>query len=117
MKLRTIALTAATLALLTLSGWAGDKMKAHITIYHAVTVGSTQLSPGDYTMTWAESGTDAEVTFSQGKNVITTVPAAVAQGRSRYENPAIVTDADVLTGIELPKTSFLFTGGSTVTGK
>ena len=46
MKLRTFALSAVTLALLALNGWAGDKMKADIMIYHAVTVGSTQLSPG-----------------------------------------------------------------------
>ena len=117
MKLRTIALSAVTLALLALNGWASDKMKAHIMIYHAVNVGSTQLSPGQYTMTWTESGTGADVTFSQGKNVIATVPAELAQGPSGYENPAIISDANVLTGIALPKTSFLFTKGSVVTGK
>jgi hypothetical protein len=116
MKLRTTALSAVTLALLTLSGWAGDKMKANIMIYQAVNVGSTQLSPGEYTMTWTESGTGAEVTFSQGKNVIGTVPAKLAHGPTGYRSPAIITKADVLTGIDLPTTSLLFTNGA-VTGK
>jgi hypothetical protein len=117
MKLRTIALSAVTLALLALNGWASDKMKAHIMIYQAVTVGSTQLSPGDYTMTWAEGDAGGEVTFSQGKNVIATIPAEITQGSSGYKSPAIISDANVLTGIALPKTSFLFTKSSAVTGK
>ena len=117
MKLRTIALGAVTLALLTLSGWASDKMKANIMIYHAVSVGSTQLPAGEYTVTWTESGTGADVTFSQGKNVIGTVPAELAHGPTGYRSPAIITESDVLTGIDLPKTSFLFTHGSAVTGK
>ena len=117
MKLRTIALSAVTLALLTLSGWAGDKMKANIMIYQAVNLGSTQLSPGEYTMTWTESGTGADVTFLQGKNVIATVPAELAQGPTGYKSPAIITKANLLIGIDLPKTSFLFTHGSPATGK
>ena len=117
MKLRTIALSAVTLALLTLSGWAGDKMKANIMIYHAVTVGSTHLSPGNYILTWTESGAGADVTFSQGKNVIATVPAELAQDPTRYKSPAIITEANFLIGIDLPTTSFLFTHGSAVTGK
>ena len=117
MKLRTIALSAVTLALLTLSGWAGEKMKANIMIYHAVNVWSTQLSPGEYTLTWTESGTGADVTFSQGKNVIATVPAELAQGPIGYRSPAVITKSNVLTGIDLPKASFLFTNGSAVVGK
>ena len=68
-------------------------------------------------MTWTKSGTGGEVTFSQGKNVIATVPVEIAQGPSGYETPATISDANVLTGIALPKTSFLFTKGSAVTGK
>lgn len=68
-------------------------------------------------MTWTESGTGAEVTFSQGKNVIATVPAEVAQGPSGYRSPATITDSNLLIGIDLPKASFLFTNGSAITGK
>ena len=92
-------------------------MKANITIYHAVKVGSTQLSPGQYTMTWTGTGTGAEVTFSQGKEVIATVPAEVAQGPSGYRSPAVIADSNVLTGVALPKTSFSFTSGNAVTDK
>ena len=108
----------ATIALIcfSVSGWAGDKMKANITIYEPVHVGSFQLAPGDYKMTWTESGSNAEVTFFQGRNVIATVPAQVTQARSSYDSPALHTDtvSGALTGVELPKLSFSFSGGNGV---
>jgi hypothetical protein len=45
----------------------GDKMKANSEINQTLHVGSTQLDPGDYKMTWTESGSNAEVTFSRGE--------------------------------------------------
>jgi len=63
------------LVLLSVNAWAGDKMKANIHINHSLHVGSTQLAPGEYKMTWTENGSNAEVTFSQGGKVIATVPA------------------------------------------
>lgn len=110
--------TLATIALIcfSVSGWASDKMKANITIYEPVHVGSSQLAPGDYKMTWTESGSNAEVTFSQGKNVIATVPAQVTQARSGYDGPALHTDSvsGALTGVELPKLLFSFSSGNGV---
>ena len=117
MKVKTLALSAVILATLSVSGWAGDKMKANIMIYRAVILGSTQLSPGEYTMTWNGTGTGAEVTFSQGKNVIATVPAEIAQGPTGYRRPAIESNSDRLTAIALPATTLSFSSGSAVTGK
>jgi hypothetical protein len=117
MKIKTLALSTVVLALFSVSGWAGDRMKTKITIYHAVNLGSTQLSPGEYTMTWTESGKVAEVTFAQGKNVIATVPAEVAQGPSGYRSPAVIIDSNVLTAVALPHTSLSFTSGNAATGK
>ena len=117
MKASKFMLAAVALVLLSVSGWASDKMKANIQIDEAVHVGSTQLAAGSYKMTWTETGTSAEVTFSQGKKVIATVPAQVTQVRSGYDGPAIETDSNALTGIALPKTSFKFTNGDgAVTG-
>jgi hypothetical protein len=113
MKANKFTLSTVVLVLLSLSvsAWASDKMKANIHIEHTVHVGSTQLAPGAYKMTWTASGSNAEVTFSQGKNVIATVPAHVTQVRSRYDGPAIHTDSStsMLIGVELPEVSLSFT--------
>ena len=107
------------LVLLSISGWASDKMKANIQIFQTVQLGSTQLAPGEYKMTWTESGSNAEVTFSQRNKVIATVPAQVTQIRSGYDSPALHTDgtSNTLTGVELPKVSFSFTNDNAVPAK
>ena len=104
--------TFATLALLlfSLSGWASDKMRANIQIDQTVHIGSTELAPGEYKMTWRQSGSNAEVTISQNKRVIATVPARVAEVRSGYRSPALHIDSvsHTLTEVDLPKVSISF---------
>jgi hypothetical protein len=111
MKVSKFMLSTVVLVLLSVSAWAGDKMKANIQIDQTLHVGSTQLAPGAYKMTWTESGSNAEVTFSQGKNVIATVPAHVTHERSGYDSPAVHTDisTSTLIGVELPEVSLSFT--------
>ena len=115
MKASKFTLGTIALVLLSVSGWASDRMKANIQIYKIVHVGSTQLAPGEYELTWT-SGTSAEATFSQGKKVIATVPAQVTQERSGYSGPALHTDSvsNTLTGVELPKVSLSFTSENSV---
>ncbi len=100
MKASKFTLSTVALVLLSVSAWASDKMKANIQIDETVHVGSTQLAPGAYKMTWTESGSNAEVTFSQGKKVIATVPAHVTQVRSGFRSPAIHTDSSTSTLME-----------------
>jgi hypothetical protein len=116
MKASKFTLGAIALVLLSVSGWASDRMKANIQIYNTVNLGSTQLAPGGYQLTWTGSDTSAEATFSQGKKVIATVPAQVTQERSGYSGPALHTDSvsNTLTGVELPKVSLSFTSGNSV---
>jgi hypothetical protein len=116
MKASKFTLGTIALVLLSVSGWASDKMKANIQIYNTVNVGSTQLAPGEYQLTWTGSGTNAEATFSHGKKVIATVPAQVTQARSGYSGPALYTDtaSNRLTGVELSKVSLSFTSDSSV---
>ena len=111
MKASKFTLSTVALVLLSVSTWAGDKMKANIEIKEPLHVGSTQLDPGEYKMTWTESGSNAEVTFSQGRKVIATVPAHVTQERSGYDSPAIYSNSSTSTLIEvgLPKVSLHFT--------
>ena len=110
MKASKFTLSTVVLVLLSVSAWAGDKMKANIHIDQTLHVGSTQLAPGAYKMTWTESGSNAGVTFSQGKNVIATVPAHVTQVRSGYDSPAIRIDvvSNTLVEVELPEVSLSF---------
>ena len=91
-------------------------MTANIHIDRTVHVGSPQLAPGAYKMTWTESGSNAEVTFSQGKNVIATVPAQATQERSGYRSPALRVDgvSNTLVGVDLPEVSLSFTGENAV---
>jgi len=116
MKASKFALGTIALVLLSVSGWASDKMKANIQIYNTVNVGSTQLAPGEYQLTWTGTGTNAEAIFLQGKKVIATVPAQVTEERSGYSGPALQTDSvsNTLTGVELPKVSLSFTSDSSV---
>ena len=116
MKASKFTLGTMALVLLSLSAWASDRMKANIQIYKIVNLGSTQLAPGEYQLTWTGSDTSAEATFSQGKKVIATVPAQVTQERSGYSGPALHTDSvsNTLTGVELPKVSLSFTSGNSV---
>jgi hypothetical protein len=111
MKASKFTLSAVVLVLLSVSAWAGDKMKANIEIHQTLHVGSTQLDPGEYKMTWTESGSNAEVTFSQDKKVIGTVPARATQERSGLSSPAlrIKGDTNTLVGVDLPKVSLSFT--------
>jgi hypothetical protein len=119
MKASKLALGTAVLMLFSVIGWASDKTKANVQIYQTVHVGSTQLVPGEYKITWTESGSNAEVTFSQGKKVIATVPAQITQEHSGYNSPALHTDtvSNTLTGVALPKVSFYFVNGAAVPAK
>jgi len=117
MKLSKFTFAIALIAL-SVSASASDKMRASVYIYEAVSVGSVQLAPGEYTIKWTETGSDAQVTFAQGKHTIGTVPARVIQARSGYSETAIETDtrANTLTKIALPKQSFSFTANSEISG-
>jgi len=116
MKASKFTLGTIALVLLSVSGWASDRMKANIQIYKTVNVGSTQLAAGAYELTWTKSGTSAEATFSQGKKVIATVPAQVTQERSGYRGPALRIDSvsNTLTEVELPKLSVSFMSDNSV---
>ena len=64
------------------------------------------------------TGSNAEVTFAQGRKVIATVPALVDQVRSGYSNTVVETDrrTNTLTKIALPKQSFSFGSNPDISG-
>ena len=119
MKASRFTLATVVLVLLSVSGSASDKMKANIHIEQTINVGSTQLVPGEYKMTWAESGSNAEVTFAHDGKVIATVSAQVTQEHSAYAGPALLTDkaSNTLTGVQLSKVLLSFTGKDALPAK
>ena len=108
--MKLIKFASFALLLFSLNGWASDKMKANIQINEAVHIGSTVLAPGEYKMTWTQTGSNAQVMISQDKKVIATVPARVAQMRSGYDSPALHINSvsNTLTEVDLPKVSISF---------
>jgi hypothetical protein len=79
-----IAIVAVLASGLSLSAFAKDKNETRITLSDSVQVGTTDLKPGDYTLQWDGNGPDVQVKVLKGKNVVATVPAKLAQGKSGY---------------------------------
>ena len=50
-----------------------------------VKVGSAQLIPGDYNVTWTGSGTNVEVTFTRNRKVVVTLPAKLVEETNKNE--------------------------------
>jgi hypothetical protein len=71
---------------LSLNGFAKDKNETRITLSDSVQVGTTDLKPGDYKLQWDGNGPDVQVKVLQGKNIVATVPAKLAQGTSVRAN-------------------------------
>jgi hypothetical protein len=86
------------------------KNSENIVIGHPVTVGTTQLPAAEYKVTWNETGSNAQVTLTHGKSVLT-LPAKVTEQKNRTNS--IRTDsrdgATILVGIDLSKVSVDFT--------
>lgn len=118
MKVSKFKLAAIAVVLLSVSAWASDKMRATVRIYDAVTVGSSQLAAGEYTIAWSGTASNTEVTFAQGRKIIATVPAHISQVPSGYANTVVETDSrtKTLTKIALPKQSFSFASSADVSG-
>jgi hypothetical protein len=56
-----------------LAGPTSNKKAIHLS--ESVTVEGKTLAPGDYKVEWTEPGPNVQVTISQGKNAVVTVPA------------------------------------------
>ncbi|HEY2547360.1 MAG TPA: hypothetical protein VGI46_14930 [Candidatus Acidoferrum sp.] len=68
--------------LLAVSAVAGDTIKKSLHVYENVTVGGTQLTPGDYKVEWSGPGPDVKVSILKGKQTVATVPARIESENS-----------------------------------
>jgi hypothetical protein len=100
---------AAILALVSIPAFAANKSE-NIVIGHPVMAGTTQLPAATYKVTWSETSSNAQVTLTHGKTVVT-LPAKVIEQKHEI-NTFRTTEkggATVLLGIDLSKVSVEFT--------
>lgn len=55
-------------------------------------VGKVQLQPGTYKVEWQHTGPNSQVTFLQGKKVVTTVAATIKTGDPQVHQDDVITD-------------------------
>jgi hypothetical protein len=51
----------------------------------ALKVGSADVAPGDYNVTWTGSGPEVQVTLTRNKKVIVTLPAKLVEQNNKNE--------------------------------
>jgi hypothetical protein len=85
---RICLILALVLCVLPLNVAAGTKQSATINISEPVVIAGTHLQPGEYTVRWTGTGSDAQAQFFQGKKEIVSVPVKVIT-QSNPMSPAI----------------------------
>ena len=71
------------LALVSLPGVAASQKSKTITVTDPIQVAGKQLKPGEYKLKWDDTNNGSTtVTFTQGKDVVATVPAQIKQEKN-----------------------------------
>jgi hypothetical protein len=101
------------LALLSAPAFAAKNSET-LNIAEPVLVGTTQLPPADYTVTWTGTGSNGQVTLSHGKTTVTVPAKVVAQKNSMN---SILTDSKsgsaTMKAIYLNKVSLVLDSATT----
>ena len=90
MKFATISKSLILGVALLLASSAFAANKANFTFNSPTTVNGTQLKAGDYKLEWDGTGSEVQVSFIQGKNVVAKVPAKLVDLNSNSQNDAAV---------------------------
>jgi len=72
------------LTLLTAPAFA-SKNSQTVNLPTAMKVGSTDVTPGDYNVTWTGSGPEVQVTWTRNKKVVVTLPAKLVEQTNKNE--------------------------------
>jgi hypothetical protein len=100
---------AAMLALVSIPAFAATNSEK-VTFSRPVTVGTTNIPAADYKITWNKTGSNVQVTLTNGKAVVT-LPASVVE--AKHGAVSVRTNAkdgvSVLQGIDLHNVSVEFT--------
>ncbi|MGC2450752.1 MAG: hypothetical protein WA477_24120 [Candidatus Sulfotelmatobacter sp.] len=94
MKFATISkgLILGVALLLASSAFAANK--ANFTLSNPTTVNGTQLKAGDYKLVWDGTGSEVQVSFIQGKNVVAKVPGKLVDLNNNSLNDAAVVNTN-----------------------
>lgn len=96
-----VSLLALVVVGLTLGAYAKDQNEGKFTLTETARVGSTQLKPGDYKVTWEGTGAEVQVKILQGKNVVATTSAKLISKSGGNDAVILGTGSDVKTIDEL----------------
>jgi hypothetical protein len=103
-KMKFIAGFLAFTLLLAASAIAGNSNKGTLNVAETITVGGKQIPAGKYQVEWAGSGSDVELSISNGRDTVTKVPAQLlalkkAETESGYSTNTDQAGNKALTGI------------------
>jgi hypothetical protein len=103
-KMKFAAGLLATCLVLAASAIAGNSNKGTITVADTITVGGKQLPAGKYQVEWAGTGSDVELSISNGRDTVAKVPAQVLPVKRAQIDTGYSTNTDqagnkALTGI------------------
>jgi hypothetical protein len=84
------------LTLLTAPAFAGKNSQT-VNLPSAMKVGSTDVTPGDYNVTWTGSGPEVQVTLTRNRKVIVTLPAKLVEQTNKNEGLDVDTQGGVQT--------------------
>jgi hypothetical protein len=79
---RFIPLIAAIALLLPSAMLARTKDEGKIQLSDPVQIGTTQLSPGNYTVAWTGTGPNVQVTFRQHKQIVATTKGTILERKN-----------------------------------
>ena len=94
---------------LSLPSFAAQKA-SNISFSTAVKIGSTQVAPGDYKLSWTGTDANVQVTLTQGGKTIVTAAAKLTAAKNGFTstNTSTVNGAIVLDSILLDKVTLDF---------
>lgn len=91
--------------MLPVAALAADNNSATVYIPDTVTVGSTTLQPGNYTLAWQGSGSNVKVDVKKGHKTLTSTDATVSNTNNHpYTNTVLETKDNgkqILSGVRL----------------
>lgn len=91
MKNTKVVLTVGLALLLATSAFAASK--GTVQFQEQVSVGGTQVKPGEYKAAWEGSGPNVQLNLMKGKNVVATTTARVVElDRTAQDDTAVVTN-------------------------
>lgn len=74
------------------SAFAGNTNKGSLHLSEAAQVNGQSVPAGDYQLRWEGTGANVEVSFMQGKKLVTKAPAKVVEVKDAFNHDAAVVD-------------------------